>query len=473
MVVTGVAPDRARILLGDWQTPRGLARDVVALLANTSDTPASVLEPTCGDGVFLCAAVEQYPKAKAVGFDIAESHLEVARSLLAKTNATLTCADFFSVDWDEVVARLPQPIFVLGNPPWVTNAAVGALSGSNLPAKSNFKQDRGIEARTGKGNFDISEWMLMRLLRALQGKRFTMAMLCKARVARQILQHVSESKITGAIHEFDAKAHFDATVDAVLLILRSSETAKGAWPVYASLNSQTHTRMLGLVNGQLVNDVAAASETAHLEGDSDLVWRSGVKHDCAAVMEWSQVDGVWRNGLGKTHPLWNEGRLYPLCKGSHVAARRGPLHRVLVTQTRLGEDTQLLQQTAPATWAYLQQHAEAMAARKSRIYSGQPPFAMFGVGAYSFAPYKVAICGLYKRLVFHLLGPHEDRPVMVDDTCYFLPCDSRAQAEALSCALNGELAQKFFKARVFWDSKRPITKALLASLSLSRLLAQA
>ena len=42
---------------------------------------------------------------------------------------------------------------------------------------------------TGKSNFDISEWMLIRLLEALQGRRATIAMLCKTATARKVLRH--------------------------------------------------------------------------------------------------------------------------------------------------------------------------------------------------------------------------------------------------------------------------------------------
>jgi hypothetical protein len=95
---------------------------------------------------------------------------------------------------------------------------------------------------------------------------------------------------------------------------------------------------------------------------------------------------------------------------------------------------------------------------------------MFGVGDYSFAPYKVAICGLYKRLQFVLVEPIEEQPVMLDDTSYFLPCETREEASALVGALNGTHAREFFEARVFWDSKRPVNKGVLQSLSIARLL---
>ena len=79
-------------------------------------------------------------------------------------------------DWPTFLARF----LLLGNLPWVTNATISGVNGSNLPAKENFQGFRGIEARTGKSNFDISEWMLICLVKALRGRSATIAMLCKS-----------------------------------------------------------------------------------------------------------------------------------------------------------------------------------------------------------------------------------------------------------------------------------------------------
>ena len=96
-------------------------------------------------------------------------------------------------------------------------------------------------------------------------------------------------------------------------------------------------------------------------------------------------------------------------------------------------------------------------------------FAVFGVGAYSFAPWKVAISGLYKRLRFRVLGPVAGKPQVLDDTGYALPCASEAEARYLLELLESRPAREFFGARVFWDAKRPITAGLLNQLDLAKL----
>lgn len=95
---------------------------------------------------------------------------------------------------------------------------------------------------------------------------------------------------------------------------------------------------------------------------------------------------------------------------------------------------------------------------------------MFGIGDYSFAPYKVAISGLHKEPKFRAIGPVLGRPVMLDDTCYFVPAGSATEASLLSAFLNHEKTRCFIDAIAFWDAKRPITKRLLQRIDIASLL---
>jgi hypothetical protein len=464
----------ARVEFGDWQTPSGLAHEVLAVVRRRLRRPRSILEPTCGQGAFLGAAVAVFPTATALGFDVSRVHVESARALLADS-ATIDVADFFEVDWERVLDPLADPLLIIGNPPWVTNSTLGSLDATNLPRKSNFKRHAGLDAMTGKSNFDISEWMLMRLLELVRDRRFTMAMLCKASVARRLMQHVADTgwSVDGEVRAIDARTHFSAAVDAVLLHVwkgRARVSSGVQWAVYTSLNESVPARTMGVVDGRTLSDVDAYESSRILEGESEIEWRSGVKHDCANVMELIATGERWTNGLGETVEL-ERSHVYPLLKGSDIANHRlVPRRHVIVTQRGLGEDTRALRSEAPLLWKYLHDHRDQLDGRKSSIYAKQPEFSIFGIGDYSFAPYKVAICGLYKRLVFSVIRPHDGQPVMVDDTAYFLPFDTEQAAEAAALALASPPAQAFFQARVFWDAKRPINKALLQSLSLEALL---
>lgn len=461
---------------GDFQTPAVLAQHVCALLSKRGVQPASLLEPTCGLGSLLFAGLDQFAIQKAVGADINPTYVKWAQTTLSQRRdadkVTLTESNFFATDWQAVIGDLPQPILLLGNPPWVTNAHLATLGSQNLPAKTNFQKHNGFDAMTGKANFDISESMLIRLIDTMNGRQGTLAMLCKSSVARKALCHAWKNDIAvenAAIHAIDANLHFDASVDAVLLVIdfRPGAYERGA-TVYASLKAVAPQTVIGYEDGALLADVKSHHRWKHLCGGGTLQWRSGIKHDCSKVMELRRQGGRYRNGFGALVEL-EDTFLYPMLKSSGVA-NGGKDHRwLIVTQHSIGDGTETIEGIAPKTWAYLTAHADLLNNRGSSIYRQRPPFSIFGVGDYSFAPWKVAISGFYKRLAFATIAPMDGKPVMLDDTSYFLPCASQQQADYLAFLLNSPAAQSFYSAFVFWDAKRPITVDLLRRLDISAL----
>ena len=142
---------------------------------------------------------------------------------------------------------------------------------------------------------------------------------------------------------------------------------------------------------------------------------------------------------------------------------------MIVPQQRIGQSTAEIVNRAPQTWNYLQHHRNLLSNRASSIYTDKPEFSVFGVGEYSFAPWKVAIAGMYKSLRFSKVGPRRDKPVVFDDTTNFLPCPSQEAAELVHSMLASSLAQTYFAAFVFWDTKRPVTIELLNRLNLDAL----
>lgn len=474
-----------RVEFGDWQTPLPLAHEVLDLVRRLEPAPATVLEPTCGEGSFLAAAASAYPTARLLGYEINGTYVETARAQLPASRTSIAVADFFDVEWEREMAAMTGHILVTGNPPWVTNAIQGALGSKNVPEKSNFKGQTGFEAMTGKSNFDVSEWMILRLLGALRERRSTFAMLCKTAVARRVVEFAS-SKGWGlcprGLWRIDAQQHFRASVDAVLFVCETGLPGrqKARWPIYNSIDATRPASSMEVVDGVLVADADGIARTAHLAGNSDPEWRSGLKHDCSRVMELTWVGSGWVNGMSERVEI-EEAHVFPMLKSSDVAngatgltklGRAKASRAVIVTQRKIGEDTAPLKHSAPKLWAYLYEHRDALAARKSSIYRGQPDFAIFGVGPYSFTPWKVAVSGLYKSCAFTLISPVDGRAVMVDDTCYFLPFGDETSARQAHQALTSTTAADFIASRVFLDAKRPISKAVLQKLDLRALLGE-
>lgn len=470
------AKSKATVEFGDFQTPPELAREACRALRRLGTSPASILEPTCGKGAFLRASLEGFENvATVLGVEVNPEYVRAARSV---PGVRVECGDFFERDWPATLDSLSEPLLVVGNPPWVTNSAVGAIRGTNLPTKSNFQKHAGLDAITGKSNFDISEWMLLHLLEWLSGRRAVLAMLCKTVVARKVLVHAWTRRLqvaSASMFSIDAALHFGAAVDACFLVCTLEPRAFSTdCAVYAGLAEPAPMTTFGLRDGQLIADLDAFSAFGHFRGASPVKWRSGIKHDCSRVMELRpRGAGAFENGFGEMVSL-ESSHVFPMLKSSEVVkARPSPSRYMLVPQRSVGEDTTRIATDAPRTWAYLQAYAELLDRRASVIYRNRPRFSVFGVGPYSFAPWKVATSGFYKRLDFRCIGPVNGRPVVLDDTCYFLPCGSESDATALADLLNSAAARAFFRSFIFWDSKRPITAQLLARLDLRKLAREA
>ena len=471
----------ARIEFGDFQTPLGLAREVSSFLLQRQIDADTILEPTCGLGSFLVAASQAFPKARLLGWDINSNYIAQTKNALieagAAHRASVSQQDFYTHDWESELAKMGGSLLILGNLPWVTNAAVCGFNGSNLPVKENFQGFRGIQARTGKSNFDVSEWMLIRMIKALRGRKAVIAMLCKTGTARKFLRFAwqNDGRIASAsLHRIDAKKHFGASVDACLLLARTGEAGPAEADVFDDLAVKTRSTTLGLAGQDLVADIRAYRRLQHLEGLCPYQWRSGVKHDCASVMELRRAEGKSLvNKLGEDVRIESD-YLFPLLKCSDLAnGRVTPTRFVLVTQRRTGEDTYIISKTAPRTWRYLDSHRDRFEARKSSIYSDRVPFALFGIGDYAFAPWKVAVSGLHRTPRFALVGPVGAKPVLFDDTCYFLAFEDESEARLVAEILNSKICQRFLASLTFTGSKRPFTVELLRRLNIRAIAGEA
>lgn len=462
---------------GDFQTPLSLARRVAALLKQEERHVGTIVEPTCGVGAFLQAAAEHFGTSPNYwGFDVNPDYVKAASTVLARIGlpaATVQQRDFYANNWREFLSEQSEPLLIIGNPPWITNAGMGVIGGRNLPEKSNFQGHGGFAAKTGKANFDISEWMLIRLLEALQGTRAAIAMLCKTATARKVLRHAWLNGLdTGpsSLHLIDAAAEFGVSVDACLLYTHTGVGGtESIATVYRTLSFDEPLQTFGLFAGELVSDIDAYRALRDLDGLEYRKWRSGVKHDAAKVMEFTRDNGSFVNGLGERCKL-EDDYIFPLLKSSDLAnSRSQPTRFVLLTQRRVTDQTDEIKSTAPKTWRYLLDHAEQLDKRGSSIYSKRARFSIFGVGDYSFSPAKVAISGLYKNLHFQAVGSTGGKPIMVDDTCYLIPCDSKSEAEFFADLLNSETAQRFISALVFMDAKRPVTIDVLKRIDIKKL----
>ncbi len=464
---------------GDFQTPYSLAEKALAIIKSTNIYPQTIIEPTCGKGSFLFAAHSIFPTVqKIIGTDINPTYTEFIKKQIEENdlgnNFEVITSDFFTLDWDSILQDASEPILIVGNPPWVTSSELGLLNSANLPAKSNFQGRSGYDAITGKSNFDISEWMILKYLEWLENRKGYVAVLCKVAVARKILIHAWKHNIkiaSSRLYRIDAQKNFNAAVDACLFVFEMSDKTNYDCHLYDEIDSKIPSKVLGYHDQTVIADVNKYERWAQLKGnDPAYVWRSGLKHDCAKVMELENRGDAFMNGVNE-NVIIEHDYLYPLYKSSDIGnhVTRSFRKYVLVTQQYVGEATDPIKYHAPNTWRYLEQHEDYFIKRRSSIYKDKPRFAIFGVGDYTFSPWKVAISGFYKNLNFKVIGSVHKKPAIVDDTIYFLPCWSESEAVFLHELLMSNPAQEYLEFLIFWADKRPVTINLLKRLNIHAL----
>lgn len=441
---------------GDFQTPADLAGQVLGSLGATRWT--RLLEPTCGLGRFLEASQALGSDVHRIGIEIQSGHAAAA-SRFADTVLEANLFDLNlsnGLEWPD-----DGPLLIVGNPPWVTNSQLGLLGSVNVPAKSNVRRLRGLDAMTGASNFDIAEHITLKLMAEMHAEEPTIALLVKTQVARNVLSYAEQFSMPYSgftIRMIDAKLWFGASVDACLFTAEHSSVPEYTCDVFASIGAESPSHRIGVLDGRLVADIDKYKASSFVDGASPVEWRSGVKHDAAQVMEITDSE---RDALGLESDY-----VFPLCKCSDLFHGRRPTRHMVIPQRSFGERTEHLRLDAPKLWAYLQAHAGVLDSRASSIYNKQPRFAVFGLGDYTFAPYKIAISGLHKQIRFVLLGPFEGKPIVVDDASYVLGFDDGHHAAMCHAILTSPAVSGLLDSLVFWDAKRPINKKLLQRIDL-------
>lgn len=409
---------------GDYQTPDFFAETVCNLLRDKLRiTPEVVIEPTSGLGNFLHASFNSFQSIKqAYGIEINPEYCEACRKRILDARLKIINDNFFSYQIEQHIGE-EETLFV-GNPPWATNSELNF----NLPEKENFKRLSGTDAITGASNFDICEYIILKLIEKSIDKKVAIAMLCKTSVARNVLLELDRNDTCVdfvKMYNFNSAKVFGISASACLLFIKMS--------------------------------------TANVKC-----------RDCAGVMELEKkviiVIGIRMN---KEEIELEETLVFPLIKSSSF---KTPIicsefkKFVIVTQKKAREETDYIRQLAPKTWEHLCGRKALFDSRKSSIYKGAPAFSMFGVGDYSYAEYKVGISGFYKKPLFSLLY-NEDRieqPIMVDDTSYFLSFDNYSDAYTCMLLLNSSRVQEFLLSISFQDAKRPYTKKVLQRLDFTK-----
>jgi len=461
---------------GDYQTPQNFTDYIVDLLIKKySINPSYVFEPTMGHGNFLISSLMKFKELVNVfGVDINSQYINDFKQNIQDSRAECFIDNIFTFDFGLIKKKMKNKnILFIGNPPWVTNTVLSTINSYNVPLKENFKGEKGFDAITGKGNFDICEYIILDLLfefRNYSGSYFSF--LCKPIVAKNIVRDLKKYNFKLDLidaYEFNANKIFSINCNAILFVCRMSDYKSiDVCDVYDINNFSNKIRSYGWYNEKFISNVEDYKLVEELDGKCQFQWRQGVKHDCSSIMELTKENNHFKNGISEI--VADSRYIYPLIKSSGFknAIINSFKKYVIITQTKVREDTNIIKDSDTKLWDYLSEHKADFDKRKSSIYKNTPPFSIFGIGDYSFARYKIGISGFYKEPFFSLV--YGEKPAMMDDTCYFIGTEDYFEALILLAVLNNKKTINFIKAIYFEESKRPITKDILQRLDIQKML---
>lgn len=458
---------------GDYQTPLEFCNIVVDVIQKIVN-PNIILEPTFGIGNFINASYNKFKKLKKIyGIEINEEYYKEVKNNYSNIFEGYN-ENIFEFNHSKILNNLlpEDELLIIGNPPWVTNSQLMSNDFKNLPKKNNFKNLKGFNSLTGASNFDICEYIILDLLNNYNNTNASVAMLCKTSVVINIIKEINKYNFNISnirMYTFDAKKIFNVSCEACLFFAQLGEKKENTVNVYDIDFPNKLLYSFGWKSNKFYSNFNINCN--NIDGHFPMEWRQGIKHDCSKIMELKSLeDNFYTNGLKEKIEL-ESNLVYPLLKSSDL--KKKYINRsdkyVIVTQSKVKQDTQYISQENPKLWKYLNKNKEKFMSRKSSIYKNVPDFSIFGVGEYSFYKYKVAVSGFYKKPNFVVLSS-EKKPIMLDDTCYFIGFEEETDAIITMILLNSETVQSFLTSVAFLDKKRPYTKDILMRIDLSKVI---
>jgi len=533
-------PRALRHQLGEYYTPDWLAEHLLDQLGYSGDPKVRLLDPACGSGTFLLAAIRrilagceegvrgQRPGVRGQGSGIRDQGLGVRDQgamahgrlcgkilanvagfdlnplavMTAKANYLIALAEFLPQTGEVEIpvylrdsildsARCSKPFdLVVGNPPWI--------AWDNLP--EDYRQATkplwehyglfslsGSEARHGGAKKDLSMLMLQaaadRYLR--DGGRLAMV----------ITQTVFQTKGAGegfrrfrlgpdgkplrvlrvddmvALKPFDDAANFTSTI-----LLEKGPTTE--YPVAyvkwvpggdgeRSLKQRTYRAepidAARPGSPWFLRPEGLSTPLGRLVGPSDYSAHLGANSGGANAVYWVEVLEAAGGGV-RVRNITRKGKravpaveqviepelLYPLLRWGDVSRyRAAPSVHIILAQdpaTRTGIDEAVIRRRCPRTYRYMKRFEQALGARAAyKRYQGDRPFySMYNVGTYTTAPIKVVWRRMDRRINAAVVEETDDallgrRPVVPQETCVLIECDSTDEAHYVCAVLNSAI----------------------------------
>lgn len=520
-----VAADH-RLPLGEFYTPRGVAELAVSELDVDDPRTDTFLDPGCGAGVFLAAAIDAKRAALADGLAAAEivdavtdtvfgidiNPVAVRSAKLAYLLALLPSLGSPDVDRVEIPVFLTDSLgltrddelryggeqldltvdHLVGNPPWITwgnlSEAVRDAWRETYAARLDLLPHRGIEGRLGHANDDVSVpfvWVCVHRYLAEGGDAgFVLKRgLLKGPAGRLFRsQRVNGRPVAvSRVHDFTTLRPFgdDVAVDAALYTLSADATPEFPIPTASWTRGDADPDFSTAAS---IRDTLDCEETGLVpveEEDPSASWirtdaedralgpcaheiRHGVKDDAKAVY------GIDRRQLDELE----RDHVYPYLRSKHVVKYGLFGHDLhLVPVRKANEDNEkTLRERCPNTYQYLESNRETLEDRSSSWLQGGTFYDLFGLGEYTWAAYKVVWCRLGFKPHFAVVSTVEDadlgeKTVVPGDHCMFVSTDEEREAHFLCALLNSAVYQAALE-DVASGGKSSLSKGVVSKLYL-------
>ena len=428
-----MAPEIARReALGQVYTPAPVADLAIALALENSGAGARVLDPACGDGVFLARAAAR--GARAFGVEIDPRAASTARS---HTTADVEVADFLTLP-------PPRDLFdaVIGNPPYVRQEVVGAAKGRIAARVAGDWPDG--PAVVWSGRADLAAAFVARALRFVRpGGRVAFvvsAALLEAGyhdVLRRFL--AGRGRIAAVVASPRERWFHDAAVHGVLLVLeRVGERDPTPRPtVCARLRVpvvEAARRVGGLADLAAVAEVRLAARgvpLAPLLRAPDAWLRAAAEVPLVPLGALAEVRRGVTSGANSFFYLTRAAAaraglepavLRPLLRSPRAAPR------IAVTAAQLPVVAFVASELSPAARTYVAAHG-ALASRPT-LAAREPWWAL---------PATPARLFLTKAYHGRYVQPLADAPVVPDQRFYAVEPRRGVPLELLAAVLNGTL----------------------------------
>lgn len=201
-----------------------------------------------------------------------------------------------------------------------------------------------------------------------------------------------------------------------------------------------------------------AYEGCNTGGANAVYWVQILEDRGGTVVITNYVKGAKRR-VPRVTAVIEKGLLFPLIRGRDVnrwrVKPREKLYVIMVQDPvkRIGYDVNWMKKCYPLTFNYLDQFRQVLLSRSAYrryfVRAGKataPFYTMYGVGPYTFAPYKVVWREVATDMIAAVVEPFNDRylgnrTVIPDHTCVFIPFNTREEAYYVCAILNSTLAR--------------------------------